>query len=231
MIDQFEIFKKTIRKLKTKMSKIFAQIDQKKFGNKEFVIISNNCWGGQIYLRLNKPYNTPFIGLFIFGPDYIRLLQRFDYYLSCPLTFISQSSWSDAKILYPIGYLEDIEIHFVHYKNKEEAFDKWTRRLIRLNSVKDRNNFFFKIDDRDLTTSEIIKDFHSLPFVNKISFGIKEISIKEHIVMIEKNQESVPDGVILYKKGFRYVDQLKWIKTGLITNNLYSKIKNFAGIE
>lgn len=226
----FKVIKKQVRKLQGEVSKLSAKIDQKTFGNQEFVIVSNNCWGGQIYQRLNRPYNTPFVGLYIFGPDYMKLLNRFEYYLSRPLTFTSQSLWTDEEILYPIGKLDDIEIHFVYYADKNEAIDKWTRRVIRLNKVKNRNNFFIKIDDRDQTTTEMIKEFHSLPFVNKISFGVMQMSINEHIVIPETDQKFVPNGVILYKKGFRYVDQLNWIKTGSITINLYSKIKSLAGI-
>ena len=41
-------------------------------------IISNNCWGGFVYQKFNLQYRTPFVGLFIFAPDYIELLENFD---------------------------------------------------------------------------------------------------------------------------------------------------------
>jgi uncharacterized protein (DUF1919 family) len=170
--------KKAVRNTQDAITKWLGKIDQKQFGEKEFVIISNNCWGAEIYKRLNKEYNTPFVGLFIVGPEYIRLLERFDHYMSLPLQFTKGSVWFDSPIKYPIGKLDDIEIHFVHYKNNEEAIDKWTRRLSRMKEIGDRDKYYIKICDRDFTTPEMIQKFHSLPFKNKISFSVKPFNSK-----------------------------------------------------
>ena len=45
--------------------------------NDNFTIISNNCFAGFVYQKFDIQYNTPFIGLFILGPDYIYLLKSF----------------------------------------------------------------------------------------------------------------------------------------------------------
>ncbi len=200
------------------------------FGDKEFVIVSNNCWGAEVYKRLNREYNTPFVGLFLFGPDYLKLLENFDYYLSQKLQFIPNSKWSDKPIAYPIGKLDDIEVHFVHYKDKEEAELKWTRRLERMNKFTDRSKYFYKLCDRDFTTLDLINKFHTLPLDNKISFGIKPINLNGHIVITESDNGTVPDGVFLYRSSFKYVDIFKWIKAGEMTANWYGKIKTFAKI-
>ena len=226
----FKRIKKALRNAQESVTKLLGKIDLKQFGEKEFVIISNNCWGAEIYKRLNREYNTPFVGLFIVGPDYIRLLENFDHYMSLPLQFTKGSVWFDPPIKYPIGKLDDIEIHFVHYKSNEEVIDKWTRRLSRMNEVLDRDKYYIKICDRDYTTPDMFQKFHSLPFKNKISFSIKPINAKEHIVVSEHEGERVPDGVVLYKYSFKYVDLFKWIKTGEISNNWYGKIKSFAGV-
>jgi uncharacterized protein (DUF1919 family) len=39
---------------------------------KNFVIVSDNCWGAEIYQWFNRPYNTPFVGLGIYGDCYIK---------------------------------------------------------------------------------------------------------------------------------------------------------------
>ena len=62
------IFKKTLSK------KDIALVE-----NKNFVIVSDNCWGGSLYQWYNRPYNSPFVGLFIHGDCYIKLLSNFDY--------------------------------------------------------------------------------------------------------------------------------------------------------
>ena len=57
--------------------KIFKKNSPKLYNN-NFTIVSNNCWGGFIYKRFKLQYNSPFIGLFIFAPDYIYLLKNFN---------------------------------------------------------------------------------------------------------------------------------------------------------
>jgi uncharacterized protein (DUF1919 family) len=220
-----------LRSIRENLKNLTAKLDQKLFGEREFVIISNNCWGAEIYKRLNKEYNTPFVGLALFGPDYIKLLEKLDYYLSQKLEFTPNSIWMDGLVTYPIGKLDDIEIHFMHYKDSNEAESKWIRRLSRMNKVRDKSKYYFKYCDRDIaTTTELIKKFHTLPLTNKISFGINQINSKEHIVIAEKENNTVPDGVVLYNISFKYIDIFKWIKTGEITNNWYGKIKALAKI-
>lgn len=213
------------------LSKVVRRIDRLIYRNREFVVISNNCWGAEIYKRLGMPYNTPFVGLFIFGPDYIRLLENLDYYLNCELTFKKESKWIDQSVKYPIGLLDELEIHFMHYKDDKEARSNWTRRLDRMNKVKDKNKFFFKICDRDLVDSDILMKFHDLPYKNKISFGINQLSPKNHFQIKEnQNNQTVPDGLLLYKYSFTYIDILEWVNSGRITKNRYSKIKSSANI-
>ena len=41
--------------------------------NTNFSIISNNCWGGYVYQEQNLPYQSPFVGLFLYAKDYPAL--------------------------------------------------------------------------------------------------------------------------------------------------------------
>ena len=217
--------------IKSYLKKTSQYLDQRLYKNKDFIIISNNCWGAEFYKRLKLSYNTPFVGLFIFGPDYLRLLENFDHYLGLELNFKQESKWIKGPIKYPIGILDDIEIHFMHYKDESEARSKWVRRLARMNEVTDKNKYFFKICDRDLTDVNIIAKFHDLSFKNKISFGINELNIQNHIKINEnENNQSVPDGIKLYKHSYKYIDVLEWVNSGSITKNIYSKIKSVANI-
>ena len=89
-----------------------------------------------------------------------------------------------------------------------------------------------KICDRDLTDDDIISRFHKLPFKNKISFGVGSNNNMNHIQIKEgNNAQFVPDGVELYKCSFKYFDIFKWINTGKVSNNFYSKMKSFAKIN
>lgn len=174
---------------------------------KKYVVISNNCWGSELYKKYNWEYNSPFIGLFLYSPDYLKLLKDFDNYLSYPILFIKESKWRE-NIDYPLGLLNDIEVHFMHYHSEEEAKNKWDRRLERMRSVCDKDNYIFKICDRDGGTSEIITEFHKLPYKNKISFGLNDLPIKNHFKISEEKDGSVTDGVTLFNLTSHLVEEI-----------------------
>lgn len=141
--------------------------------NPNFTIISNNCWGHEVYNYLRLPYDTPFVGLYLYAPCYIKLLENFHSTIASELRFKEVSKYGkrvDESYQYPIGVLgDDIEIQFLHYKSKEEAYDKWNRRLERMHL--EENQLFFKFDDRDRCTQDLLLKFHQLPYKNKISFS------------------------------------------------------------
>lgn len=206
--------------------------EQKDNNNKNFVIVSNNCWGAEFYKHLNLPFNTPFVGLYIMATDYIKLLENFEQYLNMELVFTENSKWSAEKYAFPIGVLGDIEIHFMHYKSNEEALDKWNRRLERMKQISDYSNFFFKICDRDGGNAEILERFHKLPFSNKVSFGVHPFNNSNHIKIKEhENKMMVPDGLKLYRIGYKYKDFLHWIEKKQLKNTWYNQIKNILRVN
>ena len=214
------------------LKSLFVFIDRRVYRNRNFIIISNNCWGAEIYRRLDLSYNTPFVGLFIYIPDYLKLLQDFDTYMIEQLSFSDTSKWIDKNPGYPIGVLKDIEIHFMHYDSEQDALNKWNRRTSRLLQAKDNLPIFYKICDRDNGKIEEIEAFHNLPLENKISFGVKPLSNDSHFVVAPmKNESVVPDGVTLYKKSFSQVDLLNWINSGVIRVGCYSKLKSFLNVN
>ncbi len=91
---------------------------RKELKNKDFTIISNNCWGGSIYEDLGLNYTTPTIGLFFFAPCYLQFLSDFKRNLSAPLRFVKQSKYERGNYFqslthYQNGLINDkIEIHF-----------------------------------------------------------------------------------------------------------------------
>ncbi|WP_042215765.1 DUF1919 domain-containing protein [Paenibacillus borealis] len=181
-----------------------------KLKNDNFSIISNNCWGGQVYKNLGKPYNTPFVGLFIYGPCYIKLLENLDYYLHTPLTFTDTSQYKETPS-YPVGLLHDIEIHFMHYTDENEAYEKWNRRLARFNW----NNIFIKLSDRDLTSEEHVQRFDALTYP-KVFFSSKNTPGINSLVWFREfeNSSTVDNEMLVYKK---YFNAVNWLNTGKIS--------------
>ena len=54
-----------------------AKINRLRINQDDFTIVSNNCWGTFIYKKFGLNYQSPFINLLIFAPDYIELLENF----------------------------------------------------------------------------------------------------------------------------------------------------------
>lgn len=121
----------------------FAKQRRAELKQTDFTIISNNCWGGMIYESYDLPKETPTVGMFFMASDYIRFLQRLKEYITGGhLTFINpqDSKWKEEVSgdkrfgSYPVGVLKlddtdtGVEIFFLHYKDQQQAREKWQRR-------------------------------------------------------------------------------------------------------
>ena len=139
---------------------IRCSLRRKKLRNKDFTIISNNCWAGFIYQKYGLQYKTPTIGLFFIGNDYIKFCKKLKYYVNQDLKFISFSESKNYDLIkgdreYPIARLDDIEIYFMHYKTKKEAKEKWYRRCKRINY----DSLIFKVSQREGFTQQDMEEF------------------------------------------------------------------------
>lgn len=212
------------RKYRVYFQKKFSKHDIELLKNNEFTIISNNCWGGEIYKYLKRPFNTPFVGLYLEPNSYIKLLNNFDDYLSKNLEFKTATINTNHKSYYPIGKLDDVEIHFLHYTSEEEARNKWNRRTERLLQFTNKNNYIVKFCDMYNAKEQHFIDFKNVLFKNKISFSISDYShlgLENHYRVVEihkKDKNSVPNGVKLYKITFIYFNLYKWFKEVLTPN-------------
>ena len=219
--------------LKKLLEKFSWVIEKERLKNTKFIIISNNCWSYEIYKILNRKYNTPFGGLFIFSACYIELLTNLDVYIRSPIKFVRHSRYIDDKeISYPLGILMDrIEIHFLHYKTEQEAAVKWQTRVSRMcRDIDDCVPIYIKIDDRDGLDNSHIEKFMLLPFANKISFGIDKQNHINHLAI--KNLQDplgnfVVNGDDLFRKRNDYFDISLWLKSGIARKTLISNI--FSG--
>lgn len=187
--------------------------------NRTFTLISNNCWGSKVYKDLNIKYNTPFVGLFLYAPCYIKLLKNLDYYLKLELNFVNKSKYgfsnqSREEKWYPIGVLgNEIELHFLHYKSENEAKEKWTRRKQRMNM----DNLFIEFSDRDLCTKRLLKEFDNLPFEHKVCFTAKsypDISCSIQLKKYENEEHigNIYEDSYIVKKYFNVID---WINSNM----------------
>ena len=117
------------RILKTKIENIY----ERRLVGKNFILLSNNCWGYELYGASRKAYNTPLVGLFMYPTCYIKFLSDLEYYLDCEVRFVNKSKYFNQAPSWPVGVIDnDIEIHFVHYIDEYECISKWNRRKERL---------------------------------------------------------------------------------------------------
>lgn len=178
--------------------------------NKSVTIISNNCWGGFMYQSYKLKYNSPFIGLYLYAPEYIALLRNLKYNLSQPLHFIKheQSKYKDiVPPQYIIGVLGEtgIEIVFMHYHLEEEALEKWNRRLIRINW----NNMIVKFSDTDYgCTDELIEEFDRMPFEHKVCFTAKEHPMCRSVITMPEFKNK-PYVLYEWAYSYKYYDFVK----------------------
>ena len=210
-------YQKTIELLLHKHEEIrYRKKIVKQLENKNFTIISNNCWGGGVYETLGLEYNTPTVGLFFYASCYTAFIKDLKENLSKPITFIDHSKYDEANRVrmnnpYPIGTINDnIEIHFLHYSSLNEASEKWERRKKRINY----DNLYFSLTDNDQCTIKEIKYFDSLPY-KKVFFSSKKIDGIDSLVWLKQFKEKGKVGDLysnpwLYRKYFNIV---KWLNS------------------
>lgn len=199
--------------------------------NRNFTIISNNCWAGRVYQYLDMPYLSPTVGLYFFAPDYIKFVSDLRRYLEMSLEFIEPSESKYYEVLKernqtdkPIGLLDDVEIVFLHYKSQAEAKEKWERRKARVNF----NNIIIKMSRMDLCTEKEIQGFDSLPFKNKFFLNNclplkykSEVYWKEewHEEGIYRDTEPFPGNISLVKLLGKKPERYNIVKTNGEMNN------------
>lgn len=96
--------------------KNFSTLRKKKIKKEKFTIISNNCWGGEIYESYNLIKQSPTVGLFFMASDYIKFVYDIREYLTKDLIFIDPNDSKYIELLkkdrfygnYPVAKLGDI---------------------------------------------------------------------------------------------------------------------------
>ena len=200
-----------------------ARLLNRRLENKNFTLISDDCWGGSVYRELGLPYLSPFIGLFVPPICFMQLLKNLRRYMSYKPIFVESSRFDGVNKLrsnnkyninYPIAILgEDVELHFVHYANAAEASEKWKRRTGRINW----DNMLVKLiewipwcEDAGM---EILEEFDSLQYPKKICFTWRNYPQLKSAIWLEglpKLQETMID---LNATQMQF-DVVNWINNG-----------------
>ena len=189
-------------KLRELARRRFDSQNRKRLLNQDPSILSNNCVGGVISHNLGLRFNSPTVNLYIPAEDFIKFLENLDFYLKQDLIEKHR-----PDISYPVGVLQDIEIHFVHYESFDAAKAKWLERCRRLNM----DNLYVILVCRDGYTMEMISRFDRLSYAHKVAlvpFPMPEISCAVYIESFPKDGQEVGNILTWTSKlsAKRYVD-------------------------
>lgn len=163
---------KVINKIQWKViNPMLANIRKKKLITTDFTVISNNCWGGRLYEYFNLPKQSPTVGLYFYAADYVKFCSNLKYYLSLDLKIITAEESKYRDDLFRkneqsvfVGVLDDVELVFLHYHDKDIIKEKWQRRIERINWDK----IILKFSFQNNCTDELIREFSRIPGYSKI---------------------------------------------------------------
>lgn len=129
-------------------------------------LIASDCIGGVIYKDLHRRMDSPTVNMFFSASDFIKFCKNIDYYLEQTIVYDEAANGAEE---YPIGRIDDIRLHLVHYNSIAEASEKWEIRKKRIH----RDSMYVMMNDRNGCTEKEIAEFDALPFQHKVIFTHK----------------------------------------------------------
>lgn len=186
----------------------FEEDCRNRIHNKDFSIICSTCIGGVIYHRLNMPFLSPTINLWLYQGDFIRFIRDIRHYISQDLMFTS-SEWD-----FPVAKLDDVQIMFNHAKDAEEAKNDWNKRCSRINY----DNLYIILYDRDGISEQDIRCLSDVPCKRLVVLSEREYPDINYVKTIHKPKRSRPNdctfldkdrfGLRTFEKQFDFVGWL-----------------------
>jgi uncharacterized protein (DUF1919 family) len=202
--------------LSRRYDEVLARDDRRRLRNRGFTLIANDCWGGALYQRFRLPYTSPFVGLMVPAPDYVRLLADLPGALDSTLRFVDASRHAELEAGrqaqpprgYPVGVLGgELEIHFVHYGSPRAAREAWCRRVERV----DLDRLWIKFDgSKDGAAAAHREAFDRLHYEHKVMF-VRTASEYASAVHVPKWCD---DGAALLRRASPVFDVVDWLDGG-----------------
>lgn len=178
----YQLIKKNMKRIKlfliSRKNKIIIYKTKKLLNNDDYSIISQNCIGGVFYHDMNQKFLSPTINLFFDAKDFIKFIEHLDYYLNLDI----KVEWDEN---YPIGYLDDIKIHFMHYDCCSIATKKWNERKKRLNM----NKLIILNTDRDGFDDSCYEKWKKIKYSKILFTHSKKYKEDENSIFFNNNNE------------------------------------------
>lgn len=159
---------------------------RKCFKPRPISIISQQCIGGVIYHDMGMQFLSPTINLYFEAKDFIKFVENLKHYMNVAIDVKEE----EGKI---IGYLEDIRINFLHYKEVELAKAKWEERAKRILW----NKIFVICTDRDGFDEQCFKRFEALPYKKALITRNKKWKDKDFCIYLNQyeKEDYIPDTI------------------------------------
>jgi len=177
---------------------------------KNISIISNDCCAGCIYSDVGFKFLSPTINLYINGSDFLKFVNNIEEYFNSELI-----EYKKHEKDYPIGIIKntvlgDVKIDFIHYKNFEEAKNKWNERKQRV----DFSNILilYHVNDENI---EYINEILKLNFNKKIiAYKTQKIVKHNDIIILRRLKKFEPAKILQTNKllGRRYLEEINYIE-------------------
>ena len=90
------------------------------------------CLGGIIFHDLGLQFCSPTVNTMMFQTDFKKFILNLDHYLSQDFVFFKSEEYS-----FPCAKLDDVTVHFTHYKTEEEAREVIHRASLKSIAEKD----------------------------------------------------------------------------------------------
>lgn len=145
----------------------------------DFTVLSQNCIGGVFYHDMGLQFTSPMINLYMTGRDFVSFVLDLDYYLSLKL----RMTWGEE---YPIGYLDDIAIYFMHYSTCHEAELAWERRKTRIY----RDKIIVLCTDMVDFTDEVFEKWRRIPYRKVLFTANREYANEPDVVFFQKYESN-----------------------------------------
>lgn len=120
---------------------------KKRHNGMDFSLLTATCVGGYIYHQLGKQFMSPTISLNLFNSHFYKFITNLDYYLSLDFVPVVDKMYPHI----PTGQLDDIVVHFTHYKSFEEGAALWNKRKARI----DKDNLYIIGTDIAMSDEQI----------------------------------------------------------------------------
>ena len=193
-------------------SRIRLRLPGSVYETDRITLLCNTCLGGVILSDLHMRFNSPFINLWMYPKDFLKVCGDLTSYMEQPLVFI------EDRREYPVALLGDVKIYFRHYHSRDEAAEAWERRKKRMSP----DHLFILFSERNGCTYEDLKAFDALPYARKAVITTKEYPEIQPAVYIEEFEDEKASGIgTRYRKGGcrRYIDDfdyVEWFRSGKI---------------